>query len=164
MASQAQNDADAIFHFFHHWIWQRANLLAGRTRWPRRSPGLHQEIAITGNPPWPFLRRNRRIPGFSTSRVVVGMTIVDGYPASLMRSDGNLRAGRSFPGLVLMRGLKSIMYKFPRLMGIYSFPFARATPALKSSLFSSRSAAPQRSRSPGYRAVIFLPGFSFQGS
>jgi hypothetical protein len=95
-------------------------------------------------PPWPFLRRNRRIPEFSTRRVVVGMTIVDGYPASLTRSDWSTRAGRSLPGFVFMRGLKSIMYRCPRLMAIYSRRFVRATPAINNSLFSSRSAAAQR--------------------
>ncbi|MBI4528973.1 MAG: hypothetical protein HY695_34680 [Deltaproteobacteria bacterium] len=43
-----------------------------------------------------------------------------------------------------MRGLKSTIYRCPRLMGIYSPRFERATPAITSSLFSSRSAAAQR--------------------
>jgi hypothetical protein len=92
----------------------RKDSLATAITWPRRR-SLSRAM-----PPWLFLRRNRRMPAFSTSRVVVGMTIVDGYPASLTRSDWTTKAGRSLPGLVFMRGLKSIMYKCPRLMGICS--------------------------------------------
>ncbi len=128
----------SIIGFGKEPISWRKDSLATAITWPS-SRSLSRET-----PPWPFLRRIRRIPGFSTSRVVVGMTIVYGYSASLTRSDWSTRPGRSFPGLVLMRGLKSMMYKCPLLTGIYSFPSARATPALKSSLFSSRSAAPQR--------------------
>ena len=116
----------------------RKDSLATAINWPR-SRSLSRAM-----PPWPFLRRNQRIPAFSTSRVVVGMTIVDGYPASLTRSDWNTRAGRSLPGFVLMRGLKSIMYRCPRWMGIYSPRLVRATPAINNSLFSSWSAAAQR--------------------
>jgi hypothetical protein len=106
--------------------------------WPRRR-SLSRRI-----PPWFFLSRNRRIPAFSTRRVVVGTTIVDGYSASLTRSDWITKAGRSLPGLVLMRGLKSITYRCPRFIGIYSPRFERATPAGNSSRFSIRSAAAQR--------------------
>lgn len=38
-----------------------------------------------------------------------GMTIVEGYPAWLTRSDWSATAGRSLPGLVFTRGLKSAM-------------------------------------------------------
>jgi len=128
----------SIIGFGKEPISWRKDSLATAIAWPRRR-SLSRET-----PPWPFLRRNRRIPAFSTSRVVVGMTIVDGYPASLTRSDWSTKAGRSLPGFVFMRGLKSTMYRCPRLMGIYSPRFARATPAMNSSLFSSRSAALQR--------------------
>ena len=103
-----------------------------------------KEIAIASDAPLALLEAKPKNPAFFSSRVVVGMTIVDGYPASLTRSDCSSKAGRSLFGLVFMRGLKSIMYKCPRLMGTYLPRFARATPAMNSSLFSSRSAAAQR--------------------
>ena len=70
--------------------------------------------------------------------------MVDGYPASLTRSDWSTSAGRSLPGFVLIRGLKSTTYKYPRLIGIYLPRFRRAMLAITSSRFSSRSAAAQR--------------------
>ena len=97
----------SIIGFGSEPISWRKDSLATAIIWPR-SRSLSRET-----PPWPFFTRIRRIPGFSTSRVVVGMTIVEGYSASLTRSDWSTRAGRSFPGLVLMRGLKSMMYKCP---------------------------------------------------
>lgn len=68
-----------------------------------------QQIAVTVECPVPFGSRYRRMPGSSISLLVVGITIVDGYPASFTRLDCTTRAGRSFPGLVLTRGLKSTM-------------------------------------------------------
>ena len=116
----------------------RKDSLATAINWPSRR-SLSRRM-----PAWSFLSRSRRIPAFSTSRVVVGITIVDGYPASLTRSDWITSAGRSLPGLVLMRGLKSITYRCPRFIGIYSLRFERATPAGNSSRFSIRSAVAQR--------------------
>jgi len=116
----------------------RKDSFATAISWPRR------RSLSRARPPWLCLRRSLRIPALSTSRGVVGITIVDGYPASLRRFDWSTSAGRSFPGLVLMRGLKSTTYRWPRLIGIYSPRLLPATPAGKSSLFSSRSASAQR--------------------
>jgi hypothetical protein len=132
----------------------RKDSLATAITWPRRrSPSRAM-------PPWPCLMRSRRIPGFSTSRVVVGTTIVEGYPASYTRSDWSTSAGRSFPGFVLMRRLISITYRWPRLIGIYSLRLLRATAAGKSSCsLPGRRRRHTGSRNPGSRVAISLPGF-----
>jgi hypothetical protein len=60
---QAQNDADATFHFFHHRIWQGPDLLAEGL--VGHSDHLtYKEIAIAGNPALALLEakpKNSRI-------------------------------------------------------------------------------------------------------
>ena len=82
------------------------------------------------------LRRNNPAP--STSRVVVGTTTVEGYPASETKSDWRTTAGRAFSGLVLTRGLNR-----PGTRALAGYP-CRLTRAEKRRPREERDSPPDR--------------------